>query len=102
LRKLCRGLAAAAAPAAAPLPRRLRLLPLGRRPRRRDQRRFHGPGAAALVARRIVALLRPPGATPRHGRPARDDPPLLDPAAAIPRPALRLRAGPTCQALPDL
>ena len=46
LRELHRRLAAAAAAAAPPFPRRLRLLPLGRRPRRRGRRRTDRPRPA--------------------------------------------------------
>src|SRR3954454_15177527 len=45
LRELHGGLPAAAPAAASALPCCLRLLPLGRRPRRRGRRRFPGPGA---------------------------------------------------------
>src|SRR5439155_23039684 len=102
LRELHRRVAAVAPPPAAALPRRLRLLPLGRRPGRRGRRGGAGPGPAPLVAPGAAALLRRPAEPPRPGGPASHHPPLPHPPGALPRPALRLRAGPAGPALPDL
>src|SRR5207245_6958892 len=87
---------------AAPLSRRLRLLPLGGRPGRRGRRRPARPEPAALVARGAAALLRRPAPPPGHDRPARHHPPVRHSAPAVPGPACRLRAGPADHPLPDL
>ena len=97
-----RRLAAAAAAAAAAFSRRLRLLPLGRRPGRRGRRRPRALAPAALVAARNCSLLRRPAAPSGHGRPARNHRALRHSAPAVPRSAVCLRAGPARQALPDL
>jgi hypothetical protein len=102
LRELHRRLGAAAAPPDPSFSHRLRLLPLGRRPRRRVRRRITRPVALRLVARRVTELLRWPAAPSCLHRLPGHDSPLPHSAGAVPRSALRLRAGPTRQALSHL
>src|SRR5262249_32349918 len=94
-----RRLAPPAAPPAAPLPRRVRLLPLGRRPGRRSGRRPPRGGIAPLVACGAAGLLRWAGQAPGDGGSLTDGLPLPHPARALPGSAGRLRAGPAGQAL---
>src|SRR5439155_11889572 len=99
LRKLRRGDLPAAAAVAASLSQRLRLLSLGRRPRRRDRRRAARRGTAALVAPGTATLLRGRGAASRHDRVATHHREVRHSPPTVPRPAVRLRAGSTRQAL---
>ena len=100
LRELHRG-QLAAAPAAAPaLLQHLRLLPLGRRPGRRDGRSAAQPGPAGLVGDGSCATAI--AARPRHPvfvALARDDPPVRHPHRPLRRPAGGLPAGPARDAL---
>ena len=66
-----------------------------------------GGGTRALELLRwwrgeLLALLRRPAAASGHGRARRDDRAVRHSAAAVPRPALRVRAGSTRQALRHL
>ena len=100
LRELHRRLAAAAAAAGPALPRRVRLLPLVRRPRRRDGRRAGGARPHRVVARRTAA--RATTASPRHPVMValRETIRRFDiPPRAVPEPARRLRAGPAREAV---
>src|SRR5437879_1825714 len=99
LRKLLGRHIASASPPLAALPKRLRLLPLGRRPRRRNRRRPARARSPELVPRGVAALLWRHPAPPRHGRAGADHRPLRHLPHAVPRIIARLRAGPVRPAL---
>lgn len=102
LRELHRGVGAVAASPAAALSQRLCLLPLGRRPGGRNRGGPGRPPLASLVAPGAAAVLRRHAAPPGDGRLAGNHTPFFHPRRPISGLAVRLRARPDGEALPDL
>src|SRR5208283_142709 len=102
LRKFQRGLLAAPQRSPPAFLQRLRLLPLGRRPRRRDPAKRTRPRTPRLVGARARRLLQRPPLPSRLCRTARNNNRKRHPQAALRRSAQSLSPGPKRQTLSDV